>query len=351
MSVLIYTDPHLGLKRQANTTNLSQARWRVKMYQAAGNPIVDFGLPAVCAGDLFDTYNNDELTIGQGLSLIGSTDWVIAGNHDVSQIADKVGSLELIESLMGDKILRANFGDYGFDCKDIGKVRFYGVPHVAAQELFDRSLDEALADVRGCALREKKVLLLHCNYDNNFAAQDDTSLNLTREKAKQLLKHFDYIVLGHEHVAREDFDGRLIVLGNTFPTGFGDISDKRVMVINDEGKVEFHTIWRKDEGYAEFGAGEIPDSTDVEFVKITGTIKSSQIGEVSRQATKLWKTSPNLLALKLAVELEGGQAANGEEAAKRSLERLPDIIARELDGTDMWNLWKELVDGRRSEAA
>jgi DNA repair exonuclease SbcCD nuclease subunit len=351
MTALIYTDPHLGLRRQANTTNGSQARWRERMHSIVRETLEHHALPAVCAGDLFDTYGNDEATIRQGIDIVRRTEWLIAGNHDVSQVAGKVGSLELIQELEPERILRANFGDYGFDSRGVGGVRFYGVPHVVVQDLFDESLDDVQDDAATGNSGEVKVLLLHCNYDSGYAEEDDTSLNLPRKRARRLLETFDYVVLGHEHNAREDFDGRLIVLGNTFPAGFADISDKRVMTVDDSGDVAFHTIWRMAEGYAEFTADALPEATQAEFVRVTGTVKASQVGEVSRQAARLWRTSPNLLALKLAVEMEGGAGVDGEAAGQQAVERLPDLVSRELEGTEMWDLWKEIVDDHHSQAA
>ena len=52
------------------------------------------------------------------------------------------------------------------------------------------------------------------------------------------------MLLGHEHVAREDFDGRLQVIGSHFPTSFSDLSDKRHLIFDtDTGSMTSAVHW------------------------------------------------------------------------------------------------------------
>jgi len=107
MKVLIYTDPHIGLNRLANTTQASAQRLGEKNFLWVQYLLELFkqkDMLAFCLGDLFDQYSNDEAVIKQAMELIQHTDIVLAGNHDISNRKDKVSSLELLHKVYGDKM-------------------------------------------------------------------------------------------------------------------------------------------------------------------------------------------------------------------------------------------------------
>ena len=150
------------------------------------------------------------------------------------------------------------------------------VPHHTTQALFEEALNKAEAELQHVESGITNILVLHCNYDCQFAS-DETSLNLRAERAKTLLDVFDYVLLGHEHNPKEDFDGRLIVIGNTPPTGFSDISDKRVVVF-DHGRATEELVWSKDKHYLEIGPDELERvNADTQFLRIVGELDPSEL--------------------------------------------------------------------------
>ena len=348
---VLFTDPHFGGKRAANTTPASRARMQDNVFTTVEQIIGSTHLeePIICLGDLFDSYSNSEMTLIRSLPIVKRLKVCLAGNHDLVNDNVKTGSLELLRQLKDCKdtyFSYVHFEEIGFNVTHVDNTTYFSIPHISDQAKFE----QALGQVRDAAARADdtvryKYLLLHCNYDNPFC--DETSLNLTKENTEELLQVFDTIVLGHEHSHRVDFGGRLVVLGNTYPTAFGDICDKFTMWVNDTtGEYQLNWHWRANTHYWEvdwkeaYGTSIEPDEwKDIEYVKITGEVAPSDTKQFSVLIKSLWSLLPNVCAIKSEVQFEGVTAANLE---KGSLDRLPEIIAKELAGTEFEELWKEL---------
>ena len=345
MSLVIYADPHIGLNRTKNTT----ARSRQLLREAVKQQVYDIldrkrpGDSFICLGDLFDTYSNPEQVIRQGQSILYYTDLVLAGNHDVVADADKMGSLELLKVSHGSQVVYTPFGESAAYIQDFEEASVVTVPHVTTQTLFEESLSSAIDLRESHAHGGPAILALHCNY-NSPHELTETSLNLEPQHVEELLEVFDYIFLGHEHQPRDLYDGRLIVLGNTHPTGFSDISDKRIAVVDNVGgklQVNFETIWS--DGYVEVDINEapIPESTDAQFFRLTGRIPSDQLAEVSKGVQLLWRNSPKLLAVKSEVKVVGIDKLT-DDGTEITAQSLPKIISEELKSDPpMHALWEE----------
>lgn len=342
MSILFFTDPHIGLNRVTNTTPAS----RVKLKDAVFGKVlsvVDKASCNVCIGDLFDTYSNDEADLLAGDVLLSELDVCLAGNHDVTNRKDSIGSLQFLSTWHAGKVWLTPFGEAGVRSLHTGEALLVGVPHTASQELFEQSLEVAHAEAASNAEVRKRglpmILLLHCNYECPFA-EAETTLNLTEAWATKLLEVYDYVILGHEHQPRDLFGGRLVILGNTHPTSFADISDKRVAVL-EGGKLTFRTVWSAAEGYVVWDHSQVPETCDQQFVRITGQLDAAGAVEISKKIATLWKNSPNLLAVKLDAVI---QQADVKEGEKVNVESLPETIRKDLAGTDMEHLFNELLD-------
>ncbi len=355
----LFTDPHLGGKRSANTTPASRARMQENVFNSVES-IVSSGGPEeelFCLGDLFDSYSNSEMVIARALPLLQKMSFCMAGNHDLVHDNIKTGTLELLMDLKETE--NTQFAYCQFDSREVfervvGNTVYYAVPHISDQERFELTLADALDEAKNSRARMKDYqphyLLLHCNYDNPFT--DETSLNLTRENAEELLEVFDYLVLGHEHNHRTDFGGRLVVLGNTYPTNFGDIGDKHFMIVDDTtGEYILQTHWRKEVHYWEVdwrNAGAV--STDlldrITHVKITGEVAPSDVKQYSHTMKSLWSNLPNICCIKSEVQFEGINATDMD--TQGSLDRLPQIISKQLEGTEYEALWKELSNAVES---
>lgn len=348
---VIFTDPHLGGKRAANTTPASRARMQSNVFTTVEQLIGSTHLeePIFCLGDLFDSYSNSEMTLIRSLPIVKRLNLCLAGNHDMVSDNVKTGSLELLMQLKDCKdthFAYLNFDEIGFDSSTVDNTKYFSVPHISDQTKFEMSLSEVLAAAQDDPSKHK-YLFLHCNYDNPFC--DETSLNLTKENTEELLQVFDTIVLGHEHSHRVDFGGRLVVLGNTYPTAFGDVCDKFTMWVNDTtGEYQLRCHWRAATHYWEVDwkdaliknydeKGLLTD--DLQYVKLTGKVAPSDTKQFSLNMKSLWANLSDVCAIKSEVDFEGVAAASLE---KGSLDRLPEIIAKELAGTEFEELWKEL---------
>jgi DNA repair exonuclease SbcCD nuclease subunit len=342
MALIIYTDPHLGVTRTGNTTPRSRQLLRDSICNTLDDILMMKGANdhLICLGDLFDSYSNSEEIISEGMQVVARTDLTLAGNHDVVADADKVGSLELIAESYPGKVCRAAFNEPTHLLTRLGDVIVGAVPHVTTQTLFEEALDQLYIAV---STDQLKILCLHCNFESPYALTE-TSLNLTKERVEKLLDTFHYIVIGHEHQPREHYEGRLIILGNIHPTGFSDISDKRVAVVDASG-VRFEQVWDPSMGYAEYQYDDIPTTfgTNAQFVRIKGSVPSEHIAQVSKAVNQLWKTSPGLLALRSEVTVDDIVQEQQDDGA--TAETLPSLIAKELESSPaMKAMWEEFTN-------
>ena len=221
MQILFASDFHIGLNRTANHTAESSQRREQASREVLQQVLQTPHDLAVCGGDFFDRFSNPETTIIDAMAFANEFNYILAGNHDSSQRADTRSSLDVVDHAVTNcEVVKEPL--------QAGMLWF--VPHCLSQGQFLATLDK----VQQQAAQDDgqtKLFLAHCSYDLSFELST-SSLNLTRERAEQLLTAFDYVLLGHEHVAREDFDGRLQVIGSHFPTSFSDLSDKRHLIFD-----------------------------------------------------------------------------------------------------------------------
>ena len=227
MKILFASDFHIGLTRTANHTSESSQRREHASREVLRQVLATPHDLAVCGGDFFDRFSNPETTIIEAMEYADQFDAILAGNHDHSQRADTKSSLDVIAS--------ANLERGAVTSEPFFGKNLYLVPHCLSQELFMAALDDAQQRAARAELNVPRILVTHCSYDLSFELST-SALNLTRERAEQLLTAFDYVLLGHEHVAQEDFAGRLIVIGSHFPTAFDNLTDKRHLVYDTEAR-------------------------------------------------------------------------------------------------------------------
>jgi hypothetical protein len=313
--IVFYTDPHLGLSRAGNTTTRSSENLRNRLLSQAQSAVAREGIK-ICLGDMFDTFSNPE------------------------RVLTKVGSLQMLDRtyqrLLGSgHCLFAEFGKpmaFSWPIAD-EDVHIVAVPHVATQALFEESLDQAM-EVKIDRMSGGSILLLHCNYDMSDDWVTETTLNLKSSQAKSLLEKFDYIMLGHEHEPAEYLGGRLIILGNLFPTSLGDISDKRIAIM-ENGHLRFEPVWSKASGYAEYAHNQIPDETSASFIRIQGEVEPGDMLEMTQAISHLWKKSPYLYCVKVDARIKGLTADVDGQSVTRSIAQLPELIRRELAKADI----------------
>ena len=340
----LFTDPHLGTARKAHTTRESSERLGKALYEQAR--LCSRFNDAVCLGDLFDRSNNPEHVLVQGMEVARNCAAVLAGNHDETNREGTVSSLRALEAAGFNVIAATNLSTpYFCHLGYAGYPEVVVVPHHASQELFEQALDKA-ADYASAL--KGTVLLLHCNYDFGFRCEDDT-LNLSAAKAEELLKTFSMILLGHEHQPAEHFDGRLVILGNTHPTSFADISDKyRYKLDFGDGymRLKRELIWSEAKGYRVVQYGDhaaVADLDGVEFVDVVGGVGADEAVALSEFIQSIWdQHGSSLYAVRNNVvvgEAIGELASTDEPAAAVDMR---SAIQADLAGTDLADLFNEL---------
>lgn len=331
----IFTDPHLGLNRKANTTPKSRVRLADAMATAAmaaaasGDPRT-----VVCAGDLFDKFSNPEKSIIDGYIISKLCDVVLAGNHDSLNEKDTIGSLIVVEALCDntDVIICPEFNVPFVMYGNLEGMDLAFIPHHASQESFDSAV-EMVINVKAQPLR---AVFLHCNYENPMTEGSDTALNLTKAQAYSLLNRCDYVFLGHEHEPRQLLDGRLIILGNTHPTSFSDISNKFYYDLSKDTLA--HTkIWSMKEKFAQlkYDGKTFPKIPEATILDITGEITMEQGVDLAEYVRGCWE-DPNRLMVRNNVSIVSESQGILEAM---DFDRLPDEIERELKGTPLEEKW------------
>ena len=321
MKILIASDFHLGLSRKANFTAESSAR-REQISRAVLSDVLQTEHDiAICAGDFFDKFSNPETTIIDALDYAKRFHYVLAGNHDSSQRADTKSSLDVVEHALTNC-------DVVKEPLQAGMLWF--VPHCLSQGQFLAALDK----VQQHASQDDgqtKLLIAHCSYAMDFELST-SSLNLPRERAEQLLTTFDYVLLGHEHIAREDFGGRLQVIGSHYVTAFDNLTDKRHLVFDTETRrLDSVVHWRAGE-HVYVGPGEdAPPGLD--FYDLSGDVDP-------KLAVHLFKAGA------LGVRVAGRDRVIGEvDRPVLSLAGLPQQIARELArNPELLAIWESLQE-------
>jgi DNA repair exonuclease SbcCD nuclease subunit len=331
----IFTDPHLNVSRKAHTTQESSKR----LNEALFNQVMECkssSLPNYCAGDLFDKAFNPEWAVIQGIAVARDC-YVLAGNHDETNREGTKCSLEVVEAAGVGEIIRNPKVDGVRWSKTQHNV--YMIPHHASQEAFVEALREAAADSQG-----KGTAMVHCNRGDIMGDTPDSILVISKELEEELLQSFKRIFYGHEHGSHSNkVDGaevtsRAVVLGNTHPTSFSDISDKfRYAYDTQTDSLQRVMIWSKEKHYAELTLGdELPDKP-LQFILVKGNGCRS---EAMEYLNRIWGTYPNLYAVRPEIQY-------GEDTVvaptQTDVVSLPEAISKDLEGTKMQKLFTELM--------
>lgn len=317
MRLLITTDLHLGLTRSANfTADSSQAR-EAESRKTLSSILDTPHDQAICVGDFFDKFSNSEQLLLESLYYAEAFQYILAGNHDLSNRHSAKSTLEVVNKVLGNAVFeRTTIQSTG--------MTYHFVPHCLTQDLFEHELEQ-LDPVDGY---NRNLLFLHCNYAIPFE-QDYASLNLTAQRAEQLLTHFDHIFIGHVHAPSDHFSNRLHVVGSHFPTAFDNLTDKRHLIYDSETNA-VTSIWHwKADQMAYVGPSDAaPDGR--QFYDFTTPCDPKLVVKLFKQGA---------FGIRLPCALPSRQALKVD-----AFERLPDAISRELreKDPDLFHLWTEL---------
>ena len=316
MRPYIINDLHLGTQRVTGTTQKSQEELRkylLAMFAKCLRIADDDDL--IILGDLFDNYNIPTTDILAAYDLLadwlkrtGKHVYLVAGNHDLSKDSTKVSSFRFFA-----EVLKRSFETqvtYVEGSLKIGKS-IHIISHVTNQDLFDLEL---------ASVGTVKFLLVHANYDNNFAKESDHSLNISAEQIAAL--DVETVVFAHEHYAREAPGVK--VLGNQFPSSVSDClgEDVKYMHRLTAAGVEKLPTWESGE-YAEVDWQD-PQPTDAKFVRLVGKATQAEAHQVPEFVSQ-YRRNSDALVVGNAIRVNGVVAAEGldlEDMESTSLEGL-----------------------------
>lgn len=337
----LFTDPHLGVSRKAHTTAESSERLNQALFDAALRAKATTQ-PNICLGDLFDKTFNPERVVIQGIRVASGPTITLAGNHDETNRVGTKCSLEVVEAA-GCEVLRLpDISKHGFSSTKCGQV--YLVPHHASQELFLKGLADA--QEHADQVEGHKYLMVHCNRGDAIGEHADSTLYISRELEDKLLTTFSRVFYGHEHGSHsnktegDEVVSKAVVLGNTHPTSFSDISDKYKYSLNTETNTVFrHKIWSKNDHYLEVKLGDVLEpNTDIQFVSVKGNGSRSETVEFIE---KCWESFPNAYAIRPEVVFDEEVVRKAEAAEPVNL---LSAIEKDLEGTSMLQLFKRIKE-------
>lgn len=282
--MLVINDLHLGVIRTAGTTPSSAVNLRVYGLQQLESILLETNEHLAINGDMFDSYSVPMTDLLQAYNLLvrwlrkGFRLTLLEGNHDVSKDNSKLSSFQFLGKILSEHASVQYIQDGAWIDEEQG---VYGISHCLNQDRFDLELSK---------VPKAKYLLVHCNYDNHFAAQSDHSLNISEEQAKKL--PVEFIVFAHEHHARIELGGKVFVCGNQWPTSVSDClgPPKKFMTRLGE-KPERIETWERDAFYKELhwkGLSEIPVA---HFIRLIGTADSSEMAQVADAIALVRKSS------------------------------------------------------------
>ena len=329
--VLVYSDPHLGLKRKANFTSASSEAREQEAISSLEALLKDDLSFRVCAGDFFDKANNSEDVINSALKAARLTDVILAGNHDIKNNVESVSSLHLVNEIHGN-VLFNDLGNPSFKLMAAREWGLYFIPHVLSQADFETALAAAEKEAGG----HQCILILHCNY-NVPVEMSDISLVLSRERAAKLLETFQQIWIGHEHNQKDDFGGRLKLIGSWRPTAFDNLTDKRVLRFDTEtGETVSETVWAAQD-WAYIGpASNAFAFPGRQYYDLTDNMEK---GEIQKVAVKLLRNGA------FGVRIKGFSSAIETRSEMSHVDLLPEVILKDLQDNRpaLVDLYKEYL--------
>lgn len=346
MRFLFFTDPHLGKRLRSHTTTSSQEAMVELLYQQADGCLalaISLNAKAVCLGDLFDQYSNKENIIKQGLDIAGGCAVTLQGNHDVKNLKGEPSSLDLVASVLKDGICVNPDPTRSFvQWKDSWGLCL--IPHHFTQEAFAEALRQACESPRA----SEYILCLHCNVMEKL--QEDSSLYLTPELEKLVRSKFKMVLVGHEHEPKrkpaQDGQCELLILGNTFPLGFGEIANRYAYEIDsDTLEVQKHLIWDASINYSEVSVEDFLKEgfsrKTEQFIKVTGTLPFDRRAELNKALVRAWKNCPSALAINIdTVEIIKPLTETLDKSV--DLQSIPELLKLAAEKAGFSELYKEI---------
>ena len=325
INLAVLNDTHIGALRSAGTTIRSAQQLRQYLLDSFEAQLAVTDCDLLINGDLFDKENIPLSDLYATFRLLrawmdkGHKLWLSPGNHDLSKTSTTFSSFQMLAELLG-------YGNpqvqYIADLTEI-YPGYWVLPHLPNQDL----LNDRLARVPEC-----HALYLHCNYDNNFAAQSDQSLNVSEAQARDCKAK--YLIFGHEHQTRKMLDDKVWIPGNQVPSSVSDClnckDSTKFLLRMVDGKPELVPCLTLP--YQELDWQALVPS-DAKFIRITGTATAEQGSEVA-QAISRYRSACPALVITNAVKMQTSDSAMDQFAESLESVQAFDVLAALLELLD-----------------
>jgi DNA repair exonuclease SbcCD nuclease subunit len=331
---LLVNDIHLGVLRSSGTTPASADALRANLQMSLRELMLNhLDKHIVINGDLFDTFNVPLSDVFEFYRTAMS--WLFhtpdhcklvlgRGNHDWSKDSSKLSSFDFIASL-----LRTALPERVIVVTEPQEVfpGVYMIPHMPNQDLFNLELERIPEDAG--------MVLVHANYDNNFAVEADHSLNLSHQQAVKIIGPSGeyaerFIVFGHEHQAKNALAGHVMITGNQWPSSVADCQHnpdgcKYAHVFRPNAEVPF--TWTVDKLLTWDSSRSFQEQTwdnlaiadiDIDFTRVCGTAAPEHSADALKAIADFRKRSTGYVVTN-AVKVEG---INDMEELKVSMEEI-----------------------------
>jgi DNA repair exonuclease SbcCD nuclease subunit len=341
-TLTVINDWHLGAVRSGGTTPATAYQLRQDLL-ANGQAILEqITGDLLVNGDLFDGPDIPRADLLAAVRMFSvwlerkDTGHLLLanGNHDLDKNSTKLSSFQFFAQLLcelyPDRVMHIVEGTR------LWQHDAYVIPHMPNQELFDLEMGK---------VPECRYLFVHANYDNQFAVEMDHSLNLPREQAEWL--PVEYIVFGHEHQARTELGGKVVIVGNQFPSSVSDClggAGKYRFETKPDGGFVFRSTWGADGDFVEVDWREIADH-GARFVRVTGTASADEANKVVNAIARLRRESSALVitnAVKVASVTDGEemQLTHEEVTSFNAMEALLEFLGPD-DGAELTKILEE----------
>lgn len=314
LDTLILNDTHAGVIRTAGTTPFTRLRLQDWLRTQLDTRLKHcWDKHVVFNGDLLDKFEVPTAEVVRVYRILAhwvenSTPeaklWLLAGNHDISAKGEKMSSFallcEMLTSRFPGKVVAHLMEGLAHIHSDI-----WAIPHCANQDLFDMELDRVVDTINeGENIR---FLLLHANYDNNFAAQSDHSLNVSAERAAALANAGVTMVFGHEHQYRIEMGGKVVITGNQWATSIADClgnDDKRCLTIRSDGSLQWDVTQDITQDMVQVDWKELTFDIDALYVRVTGDCSAESAQDMITAISK-FRAKSGAFVVSNAVKVAG----------------------------------------------
>lgn len=319
----VLNDTHIGALRSAGTTPRTAYDLRRYLLSEFGRQLDDIDCDLLINGDLFDKEMIPLSDLLQAYKLLlnwlakGHKLWLSPGNHDLSKTSTTMSSFQLLGQLLTQEGLEC---EYISDLKEI-YPGYWVLPHLPNQDL----LNDRLSKVPEC-----QALFVHCNYDNNFAAQSDQSLNISRDQAEACKAQF--IIFGHEHQTRTAMDGKVVIPGNQVPSSVSDclncVENTKFMVTMELGVPVMRPVLELP--FERLHWDDLKPEGNPLFIRVEGSAETVE-GAAVVQAISRFRAKSQALVITNAVKIASDEGKMAEFADSLESVQAFDVLAALLE--------------------